>query len=211
MVDLKKYDEIILDFDGIIVDSNTIKEKAIRQTVEKYLDKGAINEFVEYFTGNNGLPREIKISKYFDKEQSQFVLNDYNNILNEQLENVRFTEGLDAFLDKLNYYTLKPYVLSGGDENEIKQLLKKRNYIKKFQKIMGGPKTKYENLDLLNLKGKILYIGDSRIDYETACKYNFDFIFMYRYSQFNSWKEFFIDKEILMFIKDFSALTNSKC
>lgn len=211
MVNFKKYDEIILDFDGVILDSNLIKEKAIQQSSAKHLNTQKCHEFVQYFIGNNGLPREIKIAKYFDEKQSQLVLNDYNSILNEQLEKASFTNSLDLFLNNLNYYNLKPYVLSGGDENEINQLLEKRNYFNKFKKVMGSPKTKYENLDLLSLNGKILYIGDSKIDYEVAHKYNMDFIFMYGYTQFSEWRDFFSDKNILMSIKDFSVLTNCKC
>ena len=211
MIDFKNYHEIILDFDGVILDSNMIKEKAIKESSEKYLDKKKCDEFVQYFISNNGLPREMKITKYFDEKHSQLVLNDYNSMLNKQLEKASFTKELDSFLDKLNYHNLKPNILSGGDENEINQLLKERNYIDKFEKIMGGPLTKYDNIDNLDLNGKILYIGDSKIDYEVASKYNFDFIFMYGYTQFSEWKDFFKDKNILMSIKDFSVLTNCKC
>lgn len=211
MIDLRKYNEIILDFDGVVLDSNLIKKKAIKKVAQMYLDEERCKEFVEYFIGNNGLPREIKISKYFDEMHKQIVLNNYNVILDNQLNDASFTRNLLSFLNNLNYYNLKPHVLSGGDEEEIKTLLKKRKYFDKFQNIMGGPRTKYENLELLNLQGNILYIGDSKIDYEVAYRYGFDFIFMYGYTQFDEWKEFFKDKDIFMLIKDFSTFANCKC
>lgn len=212
MINLKNYNNIILDFDGVILDSNFIKEKAISEIANKFLDNKRGKEFVNYFISNNGLPREIKIKKYFnDEKMYNEILNQYNSILNIKLRDARFTTSFEVFLKKLDFYNLSSYILSGGDEKEIISLLENRDLLKIFTGIMGGPLTKYENIDNLKLNGKTLYIGDSKIDYEVADKYNFDFIFMYGYTQFKEWKEFFRDKDILMSLKDFFVLTNSKC
>ncbi|MGK0469494.1 HAD family hydrolase, partial [Clostridium sp.] len=190
------------------LDSNFIKEKAIIKASKNYLDN---ENFVNYFIGNNGLPRNIKIAKYFNDKECSVILNNYNNILKISLLNASFTKNIDSFINKLEFYKLKPYILSGGEKEEIISLLQERCYLNKFNKIMGGPLTKYENLDNLKLEGNVLYIGDSLIDYEVAKKYNFDFIFMYGYTQFSNWKEYFTDKKEVLVIKNFESLTYSHC
>ena len=37
MIDFNKYRNIIFDFDGVILDTNTLKEKNIEKTIKKYL------------------------------------------------------------------------------------------------------------------------------------------------------------------------------
>lgn len=212
MLNLSRYNHVILDFDGVVIDSNFIKEKAISKVANNFLDKILAVEFIEYFTKNNGIPREIKIDKFFANiDISQNVLNQYNEILKTELIKACFTKNFELFLKKLHFYEFYPYILSGGDRIEIKNILENKNMISDFSEILGGPLTKYENLDNLNLKGNILYIGDSKIDYEVAKKYNYDFIFMYGYSQFQNWREFFKNKKEVIIIKDFETLTNSYC
>lgn len=212
MIEYSQYLNVILDFDGVILDSNKIKEEAIREVSKKYLDEGKFKKFIEYFINNNGIAREIKIAAYF-KEKSEYeaVLAEYNQVLKNKLSDARLTRNCQQFLDKLKFYGHIPYILSGGDEAEIKSLLEEKHLTHRFKGVMGGPLSKYENLKRLSLKGKILYIGDSRIDYEVAEKYNLDFIFMYGYTQFDAWKEYFKDKKNVVIIKNFEALTYSHC
>lgn len=212
MLDLNKYKNIILDFDGVIVDSNTVKKKSIQKAAKHFLDEEKLMEFVNYFTAHNGVPREYKIRKYFtDDTTYRNVLSEYTKDLSNQLKEIKFTKNFEVFLKKLEFYKLPIYILSGGDEKEIQLFLQNKNIFNSFKKVMSGPLTKYENVDNLNFIGKTLYIGDSKIDYEVGEKYQFDFIFMYGYTQFKEWKSFFNDKDIFMSIKDFSALTNCKC
>ena len=74
MVDYGKYRNIIFDFDGVVVDSNFIKSECIYLASLKYCNSDYHTDFVNFFTHNNGVPREIKISKYFDIETSNKIL-----------------------------------------------------------------------------------------------------------------------------------------
>lgn len=208
-MDLSIYKNIILDFDGVVIDSNKIKENAITKVAKKYLDSKDATDFVNYFISNNGLPRQIKIEKYFDLEESLLALFDYNEILKTELVFANFTNGFDSFIGHLESFNLVPSILSGGDELEIINFLMKKDYLSKFKRIMGGPKTKINNLRSLNLLEKCLFIGDSRIDYEVAEKFNLDFVFMYGYTQFSSWETFFTENKIIRCIKDFSELLSN--
>ena len=74
MIKLNKYKSVIFDFDGVILDSNNIKKESIREAAFGILSQQKLNEFVTYFTDNNGIPREGKIAKFI-------VGNDFNEVL----------------------------------------------------------------------------------------------------------------------------------
>ena len=212
MINFRTYKNIILDFDGVILDSNFVKERAIRKVAKIFLNDVKSEEFVNYFISNNGLPREIKIKKYIDDSNvyNEF-LKCYNEILSKKLKDAKFTVNAKLFFKMLDFYNLPIYILSGGDEKEVVSFLEYSNLLSSFKKVMGGPKTKYENMNDLHLNGKTLYIGDSQIDYEEAKKYSFDFVYMYQYTQFREWREYFKHKGEVKIIKNFETLTHSKC
>ena len=70
----KRYKKLILDFDGVIVDSNQFKENAIREATLIYKDPTETNQFCKYFADNNGLSRKEKsfISLAIMKFQKKF-------------------------------------------------------------------------------------------------------------------------------------------
>ena len=56
-----KYKKLLLDFDGVLIDSNTFKENAIKKATQIFKNKIETDKFCEYFTQNNGLSRKDKI------------------------------------------------------------------------------------------------------------------------------------------------------
>ena len=57
--------KIFIDFDGVICDTNTLKEKNIKEAY-KYVFGEYNIDFVQFFTKNNGVPRELKLKQYFN-------------------------------------------------------------------------------------------------------------------------------------------------
>lgn len=191
---------LILDVDGVVFDSNRMKENNIREATLKYVDKNITNDFVSYYTKYNGVPREVKINKYFKNEIiANNILEKYNELNKNSLENVEFTKGAFITLKELsNKYSL--IALSGGDENELIELFNIKKIDIFFDKIYGGPNTKSDNLKKVNLKHVFCFIGDSKIDFEVAKKFNIPFIFMKTYTQFNNWKYYFKDYKNIQII-----------
>lgn len=206
---LHKYNQIIFDFDGTIVDSNKIKKDAIVKASKDYCLEKYHKKFIKYFIRNNGIPREIKINNFFIKEDAIKILYNYNKILKEA-KHIPLTNGS---LSAISYLAdnKKLLILSGGEKSEIIKLLKYHKLKSYFHGIYTAPKNKYDNITELNLKGKSLYIGDSIIDYEVSTSFNCDFVFMYEYTQFEDWKTFFKDKKIYI-IKNLQELIQEvKC
>ena len=86
MINFKKYNSFIFDFDGVILDSNNIKKIAIGKAVQGVLSSQKAREFVDYFVSLNGIPREVKIEKYVPKGQFLQVLSKYEKILDKKLK-----------------------------------------------------------------------------------------------------------------------------
>lgn len=205
-LNISKYNNILFDNDGVLLDTNPIKERNITQSVSRFTNPQKTKKFVKYFKENNGIPREIKIGNFFSPIETSAILEEYSTINSKTLVNAQITAGLISFLEHLKNIKKKPYVISGGDEKEVNYLLFKKKLTGYFKEIKGGPKTKEENLIDLNLRGSTLYIGDSQIDYNLSKQFKLDFIFMYGYTQFSSWKNFFRDIEEVIIIRDFKEL-----
>ena len=54
---------LIFDFDGVILDSVKIKEKAFKKIVNKYLT--ASEKFMKYHNKNLGISRELKFEYFY--------------------------------------------------------------------------------------------------------------------------------------------------
>ena len=160
---INSYDLVIFDFDGVIVDSNQIKKKCIYLSVKKNTSESRATKFTEYFVSNNGIPRRIKIEKYFNEKRSHKILNDYNELLKEKESEIKINQ---EFLEIIKKIKIKKIILSGGERDEIERILNKNRLADIFDKILCSPLTKDENLKKVKNSSNKLFIGDSRIDYE---------------------------------------------
>lgn len=205
-LDLNKYQNIIFDCDGVVLDTNSLKEKNILKAANSVVDEKTAKSFVEYFTKGNGIPREIKIREFFsDTEKGDSILKNYNQINQETLTNAEITKGFMDFLNRVKKESKNIFLLSGGEQKELEEIFQAKELKENFQKIMGGPDTKKQNLDKITLNGNTLFFGDSEVDYQIAKEFEFDFIFMYGYTQLTDWELFCTERNI-PFIKNFTEL-----
>lgn len=204
---------LILDVDGVVFDSNIMKENNIKEATLNYVDKNIANDFVSYYTKYNGVPREVKINNFFkNKIIANGILKKYNELNKKSLKDVEFTKNAFLTLKELSEkYSL--IALSGGDQRELIELFKIKRINTFFDNICGGPNTKSENLKNLKLEQVVCFIGDSKIDFEVANEFGIPFIFMKTYTQFNNWKQYFKNNntQIISYINEFfeTSFTNN--
>ena len=60
-----KYESLIFDCDGVILNSNEIKTLSFREALNAF-NKNAIEEFINYHNQNGGISRYIKIKYFLD-------------------------------------------------------------------------------------------------------------------------------------------------
>jgi phosphoglycolate phosphatase-like HAD superfamily hydrolase len=206
----KEFDVFLLDFDGVVLDSNFLKKECIYEVTKNYLSPAKHVLFVDYFINNNGIPREYKISTSFGEKESSEILSKYSLCLKERLKVAKLTEGVMDFLKLLDSSNVKKFIISGGDEKEVIDLLYYNGIAQYIDEVKGGPAFKEDNILSMKIEGETVFIGDSKSDFEVAEIFHFDFIFMYGYTQFHNWENYFQDKKLLMKIKNFRTILNNK-
>ena len=169
---------IILDYDGVILESVKVKTEAFRSLF--YFAPQHVDEIVQFHKYNGGMSR-------FDK--FRFI---YKNILKEDLTQQKFEElserfaaivfkkvlkapfvvGAQEFLE--TYYSKIPlYVVSATPEEELIQIIEMRGMSHYFKKVFGAPRKKAECIsEILKLSGspkeRVIFIGDTKNDFEAA-------------------------------------------
>ena len=211
MLDLSQYKQVIFDCDGVILDSNDIKSNAfIESLIDE--DKELVKKFVTYHKKNGGVSRFKKFEYFYKKikNQKQYE-NSLNNALNryaklsyEGLLDSSEINGVRSILMRLNELNIESFVVSGGQQSELRKVLKCKDLDEYFTKIYGSPVAKEEHL--LNIKlTKTLYFGDAESDYIAAKNFNIDFVFISGASDWEDGVEFCQSKNIQI-LKDFSDL-----
>jgi phosphoglycolate phosphatase-like HAD superfamily hydrolase len=189
-----RYRTLILDCDGVLFDTNRVKEANIRAAASYHCDAERLERFARYFTDHNGVPREAKIRAWFRNDaDAAAVLNAYNVLNRDALARVQPLSGAVAFVDAAARKGLRLIVLSGGAQDEVREMIDRTEMVDMVDEVLGGPTTKHEHLVRLALDGATCYFGDSQHDYQVARHFGFDFVFVYQYTQFVGWGEFFAD------------------
>ena len=117
MIKLDNCEFIFIDFDGVIVDSNNFKEIAIKKSIYDEIGRNKkSNEALEYFNKFAGVSREIKLSKFFNYDDSYRILKKYSCLCENFFKKEIPTIGLIEFLDYIetNFKNINIFILSGG-------------------------------------------------------------------------------------------------
>ena len=73
---------LFIDFDGVIVDSNLIKEKLISQRINFIENENEINDCaIDYFNKNAGIDRIKKLVKFYERTIVEKIVANYSKTL----------------------------------------------------------------------------------------------------------------------------------
>lgn len=171
---------IVFDFDGVLVDSVEIKTKAFARIFESEGPE-VVKRVVAYHLENGGLSRTEKFSYYYSQilqrplpaDELDELCKRFQDLVFEEVVKAPWVAGAPAVLDHCRARDYLLFVVSGTPEEEIRLITERRGISSYFSGIYGSP-TKKEALLRAILKRyglapeQVLYIGDSRIDYEAA-------------------------------------------
>jgi HAD superfamily hydrolase (TIGR01549 family) len=183
-----KIENIIWDFDGVIVESNSIREKGFRAVLATYPDD-EVEALLEFHRENGGLSRYVKFHYFFEEVRMENV-NDktikiyaekFSRIMKELMTNKEILIEETVSFIKSNVEKYNFHIASGSDQEELRFLCAELGIADNFISIHGSPKPKNEIVkDLLKAMGydlsKTLLIGDAINDYEAARANNIYFM-----------------------------------
>jgi phosphoglycolate phosphatase-like HAD superfamily hydrolase len=206
---------IIFDFDGVIIDSLSVREYGFRKIFEDFNDI-LVEKLIKYHTYNGGFSRFVKIKYFYNKILNKDIdeslimnyANEYSKIMKKNLlgDDIIILETFDFI--KNNYKTLNFHIASGSEEKELKFLNKSHNLDLYFKSIYGSPTSKIQNVfKILNendyLKEETILIGDSINDYDAAKENQISF-FGYNNKDLNDVSDYYISTFKNFNIKDFN-------
>jgi phosphoglycolate phosphatase-like HAD superfamily hydrolase len=205
-----KIEQIIFDFDGVILPSHKIKDVAFYELFLSYGKKIALTA-LNYHKKNIGKSRYIKfyfIIKYLLKEKVtkkklDSLSKNFNQLTLKKINNLKISKYLLEFFkkEKKNYNF---YISTGTPQNIIQQILKNKKISKYFKKVYGSPMNKIQHIKKIKKnKKKTLFIGDSMEDFICCKKTNTNFLL----KEHNENKNIFLKKKILK-IKNFKNFKN---
>jgi len=198
MIKIQEYDFFIFDCDGVILNSNSIKNVAFRLALENE-NNDLVENFINYHKENGGVSRYEKFYHFFKnmkksnnhKKEISAALERFSTILKKDLINAAYVPGIINFLNEIKKNKKSIYIVSGGDEKELKYVFNSRGIANFFQNIYGSPTKKNQNtlfvLDNHVKESKGIFFGDSKLDFECAVNNNLDFVFIKKFSE---WKDF---------------------
>lgn len=180
------YKAIILDFDGVILESLTIKSNAFLEVYRDYPEYA--DEIMTYHLKNGGVSRYNKFVHINNNilgipitdEEIERNADTFSNVVLEGMLNCPFVKGAEDFLKDYSKRS-HLYIASGTPEDELRMIVTKRGLDDYFNGVYGTPLKKDEHiLNIIELEGishnEVCFIGDAMTDYLGAEKANVSFI-----------------------------------
>ncbi len=190
MHEQKKLQALFFDFDGVIVDSCTIKENAFLKIFAGFSSE-IIDRILEYHRLHGGISRVEKIrwahaeliKKPLSEKDLDLWANHYSSLVVDAVVKAPYIAGAREFLEycRVKKNELPLFVVSGTPQPELQEIVTRRGLDKYFTRILGSPVGKPEHIDNLLKQyrlspGRCLFIGDAITDYNAALATGLHFI-----------------------------------
>jgi HAD superfamily hydrolase (TIGR01549 family) len=179
---------ILWDFDGVILNSNAVRDKGFEITLQKYPSE-QVEKLMKYHQENGGLSRYHKFRYFFETIRNEKVTderilklaNEFSVIMMKNLTNksLLIRDSLEFIISNhLNYCF---HIVSGSDGKELNNLCKHLEIDSYFLSIQGSPTPKKELVDIVLKKyqysnDECILIGDSINDFEAAVSNKIKFL-----------------------------------
>ncbi len=182
-----KYQAIIFDFDGVIIDSVAVKSQAFAELYRPYGEE-IMEKVVTYHLAYGGLSRYKKI-RYFHQtylgrevgdEELQQLGAEFSRLVLDEVLQANYIEGAREFLEE--FHTLMDfYVCTGTPENEILEIVDRRDLKRFFKQVYGSPALKPAIIRRILTENNyppenVLFVGDATTDYAAAEETGLPFI-----------------------------------
>lgn len=196
---LDAYDVVVFDCDGVLLDSNDLKTALFRAVLASHgFPPAEIEAFSAFQSTNFGLSRyrlfQAVLDGRFGEARAvpiETLLADFGRRCREGYLTQPETPGMRDALARAGRGGRPLYVVSGSDEDELRDVLGARGLAGPFADIYGSPTTKADNLTRVRAHRRaaggsdgerMLFVGDAFADLRAARETGADFLFMAGFS-----------------------------
>ena len=177
---------IVLDFDGVILESVDIKTRAFKELFKDYPEH--LDRIAKLHLDNAGMSRfdkfKIIYSDYLARPIEEGELKKlgeaFSRFVYREILDCPFVPGAYEFLEKRSK-EYRMFVASGTPQDEIRDIVNQRELDKFFRGIYGSPRTKGEILQGILMENQlrpleVVFIGDAMSDFRGAREAHVPFI-----------------------------------
>ena len=207
-MNLRHYQTLVLDCDGVVLDSNQLKTQAYYDTAISFgANEQQAEAIMDYHVKLGGISRYPKFKYFLEEimrqpvtdEAMQFLLQRFASEIHKGLLHCEIAAGLQQLRAATPH--ARWMLLSGGDQAELRALFAERGIAELFDAgIFGSPDNKDQVLSRElandNVVPPALYLGDSRYDHEAAKRAGLDFIFLKGWTEFSDWPAYCVANNI---------------
>lgn len=177
---VERSEVIILDCDGVLMDSNRVKEEAFVKITRSQFGKDAAEFMREFHRLNGGQSRRIKFQAVIDKfapDQSHLLedlCQQFAQLSHDGILNCKLAKDCEKVLITLRSQKKRLMVLSGTPSETLEDVITQRKLYSNFERLMGSPKSKIQHLIDLHNDGVLksgsdfVFIGDSLTDLDAS-------------------------------------------
>jgi phosphoglycolate phosphatase-like HAD superfamily hydrolase len=190
---------VFFDFDGVILESANVKTEAFVELFKKYPHiQGSVKQ---HHLQNQGVSRYKKFEWIYEnllhqplsELESQELGKQFSNLAFDKVVQSPFVPGALELLQSIHHRSLC-FIASGTPEEELKQIVSKRNLAFYFEDVCGIPRSKTQIVLEIIQKYKLnpldcWFIGDATTDYEAAKETKLNFIARTSESLNSYWKQ----------------------
>jgi phosphoglycolate phosphatase len=177
---------ILLDFDGVILDSVAIKTQAYARIYQEE-DPRLLAEIINYQSLHGGVTRRDKFA-YFerhlfgrpgDPESLDRLAASYRDLVYEAVLGCAFVPGAEGFLE-IAHGRIDLHLVSGTPHNELVDIVHRRGLAKYFATVHGAPMQKHDAFAQIVARGydpaRTLAVGDAVTEYVAASDLGIPFL-----------------------------------
>lgn len=170
---------LIFDFDGVVLDSATLKRQAFADLYSQ-ASEAQYRAVVAYLSRRGGQPREVKfrhieehiLGRRINEARIHELCCRFKESVEERLKTAPFIPGALEFLSHWQKKRLQ-YLLSATPEQELMVIVAQRQLTSYFNEVVGAPPDKVTGLRNLLARHQhapknTVMIGDSYNDYRAA-------------------------------------------
>lgn len=143
-----KYEALIFDFDGVLVDSVELKGRAFYSIYEPYGRETARRTY-EYHMSHGGVSRREKF-KHFHRQFLNRALSEIENdslccqfsgLVKQDIVDAPLAAGAMDFLEVHNK-EFALFIVSGTPQDELREICAKKDLDRFFDEVLGSPQSK---------------------------------------------------------------------
>lgn len=189
MILIEKYSTFFWDFDGVILNSNAVREFGFRKVLENF-PENQVEQLLDFHRRNGGLSRYVKFRYFYEtivgepitESQVMELASSFSKIMMEELVKPVYLIAETVDYLQQNSSKVPMYIVSGSDQIELRFLCEKLGVASNFKGIYGSPTPKIKLVEtILNENSSIILeeaclIGDAHNDYEAAQTNGLDFL-----------------------------------